>query len=314
MSAAPNLNSVDYPSLLLSKDSKDVTRSFEDNYVNHIFKYYQALKVPVNDIVRFFHKAQITGANPVMDQIFLIPRNTKIKGHNGQQDRWETVGTIVFHYSFLELKAHQSGEYEGYESETGPDNYFDPIKLEERKMLRSKVAVTRKGRRFTFIAWWDEYVQTNQYGVTAQWKGKPAFMIEKCALAGALRRAFPEWLTGVYAQEELGAIEKDDDAIETTFKQQAEVAKVAEIEERIEKKLLSTEQVEKVDGLIEAIRIEMATLTKGANAAKKGLAMHEHLGVTKFEDLKKKPLEELEVLLPKVKAVNEEMRMRASAG
>lgn len=307
---ANQLTNRDYSQYMLSTDNKEVQRHFEKTYVEHTFKHYLALKVPADDIIKFFHKAQITGADPLRDQIFLIPRNTKVK--EGGQDKWVTVGTIVFSYHFVEFKAQSSGQYEGYTVETGPDDYFDPISGESKKMLRSRAIVKRNGREYPYIAWWDEYVQTNQYGVTLQWKTKPHLMLEKCGKAGALRAAFPEWLSGAYTQEEMGAIEKDDEAIEATFKQQKEVEKVAEIQDRIDQKLQSNEQVDQIDGVIESIRKEMETLTDGATVVTKGLAMHEYLGVSRFPDLRAKPLTDLKLMLDKLKVVNAEKLERIS--
>jgi len=300
-----------YSSQLLSKDNPDVRRAFEQNYVEQVFKHYLALKVPADDIIKYFHKAQVTGADPLRDQIYLIPRQTKVK--DGGQERWVTVGTIVFSYHFVETKAVESKEYDGYTIKTGVAKYFDPILAKEKDMLMSEATVTRKGKQYPFTAWWDEYVQTNSYGVTAQWKGKPHLMLEKCAKAGALRAAFPEWLSGAYTQEEMGAIEKDDEAIETTFKQEKEVEKHQAIEERIQSKLESAENVDQIEATMELIKKEMATLTDGSSVADKGKTMFEQLGVKKFEELKNKPLAELAVLLDKVKAVVTEKALRKTA-
>lgn len=300
----------DYASLLLPSDNSEVVRKFEAAYVEQQFRHYLALKVPVVDITTWFHKAQITGANPVLNQIFLIPRNVKVK-RNGREE-WETVGTVVFSYTFIELKAQQSGQYEGVITETGPDDYFDPILGQAKKMLRSRATVSRNGHKFTFTAWWDEYVQTNQYGVNAQWKGKPHMMLEKCAKAGALRAAFPEWLAGAYAEEEMGAIEKDDSAIEAQFSLNDQIDKAEKIQENIQKKLESAEDMDKISGTIDLIKSEMSTLTEGADLTAKGKAMKEHLGVSRFDDLNKKTLAELELILGKVKAINIEKIGRAN--
>lgn len=281
-----------YSSYLLSKDNPDVQRTFEAVYVEGIFRHFLALKVPADDIVKFFHKAQVTGADPLRDQIFLIPRNVNVKKDG--RDNWVTVGTIVFSYHFVESKAVQTNEYEGYTIKTGVAKYFDPILAKEKDMLMSEAVVTRKGKTYPFTAWWDEYVQTNSYGVTTQWKSKPHLMLEKCAKAGALRAAFPEWLSGAYTQEEMGSIEKgDQDAIETTFTQNKEVEKRQEIEERLEQKAIQAENMGEIDSIMDLMKTRMGILTEGKTVAQKGKAMSELLGVNKFEDLKSKSLEEL---------------------
>lgn len=297
-----------YSQYLLSKDNPDVQRTFEKVYIEQVFRHFMALKVPADDIIKFFHKAQVTGADPLRDQIFLIPRNVNI-GKNGR-DEWVTVGTIVFSYHFVETKAVETKEYEGYTIKTGVAKYFDPILAKEKDMLMSEAVVTRKGRQYPFTAWWDEYVQTSKHGVTAQWKGKPHLMLEKCAKAGALRAAFPEWLSGAYTQEEMGAIERGDESIETTFTQNKEVEKREEIEERIEQKIIQAESMGEIEGLMEKIKASMSKLTEGETVVTKGLAMHELLGVLKFDELKKFSVAELAAKLETVDGQIQEKKLR----
>ncbi len=281
-----------FNSYLLSRDNPEVKRNFEEVFVLQTFKHFQALKVPTDDIIKYFHKAQVTGADPLRDQIFLIPRNVNV-GKNGK-DEWVTVGTIVFSYHFVETKAVETKEYEGYTLKTGVASYFDPISGKAKDMLSCEAIVTRKGKNYPFTAWWDEYVQTNKWGVTSQWKTKPHLMLEKCAKAGALRAAFPEWLSGAYTQEEMGAIEKDEDSvIETTFTQQKELEKVEEIQERIDQKIIQAENMGEIESLMDLMRIRMGILTDGKSIKQKGKMMVELLGVNKFEDLKTKSLDEL---------------------
>lgn len=299
-----------YSGYLLSNDNPEVRRKFENHFVEQTFRHYLALKVPADDIVKFFHKAQVTGADPIKDQIFLIPRNVNV-GKNGK-DEWVTVGTVVFSYHFVETKAQESGQYEGYTVKTGVMSYFDPIEGKAKDVLGCEAVVMRNGKSYPFTAWWPEYVQTNKWGVTAQWKGKPHLMLEKCAKAGALRAAFPEWLSGAYTQEEMGAIENEGtDVIETTLAENKEVKKSEEIKERIEQKIIQAENMGEIEGLMEKIRVVLGELTEGETAVTKGLAMFNNLGVSKFEDLKKKSLDELKMGLSKIEELLREKRIRA---
>lgn len=300
---------VNYSSQLLSKENPEVKRNFEAVFIEQTFRHYLALRVPVDDIVKYFHKAQVTGADPLKDQIFLIPRNVNI-GKNGR-DEWVVVGTVVFSYHFVETKAVESGEYEGYTLKTGVMSYYDPILNKAKDMLACEAIVTRKGKQYPFTAWWDEYVQTGKYGVTATWKGKPHLMIEKCAKAGALRAAFPEWLSGAFTQEEMGSVEKDENAaIETTLAEEKEVEKVVAIEERIEKKIVQAESMGEVEGLMEKIKVSLGSLTEGETVVTKGLAMFNTLGVHKFDDLKKKSVDELKAGLVTISEQLKEKKLR----
>jgi len=284
------LSTNSYASLLLSKDNKDVVKYFEDSYVENQFKYFMAQKVPVSDIVKYFHKAQVSGADPLMEQIYLIPRNVKVK-KNGR-DEYETVGTIVFSYHFIEVKAQASKEYQGYSEKIGQGMYFDPETNKEVPMLCATIIVKRSGFEYPYTAWYREYVKTSSYGVTSAWK-KPMVMLRKCAMAGALRSEFPEWLSGSYTREEMGAIEKDDDSIEAEFNRQEAAEKTIQIQENIEKKIEKTENMDEVNSLCLAIQDCMSFLMKGLSVADKGKAMSDLLGVKKFDDIKTKSLDEL---------------------
>lgn len=298
-----------YAGHLLSENNPEVKRKFENHFVEQTFRHYLALKVPADDIVKFFHKAQVTGADPIKDQIFLIPRNVNV-GKNGR-DEWTTVGTVVFSYHFVETKAVESGEYEGYTLKTGVMSYFDPIIGKAKDMLACEAIVVRKGKQYPFTAWWDEYVQTGKYGVTAQWKGKPHLMLEKCAKAGALRAAFPEWLSGAYTQEEMGAIEKEGtETIETTLAENKEVEKVQEIQERIEKKIEIAESMPEISSLTDLIGVRMGIITEGKTIDQKGKAMVKLLGVRKFDELKNKSLDELKAINKNLGGIVEETKAR----
>jgi phage recombination protein Bet len=297
-----------YSQHLLSKENKDVVKFFEESYVENQFRYYLSLKVPVEDIIKFFHKAQVTGADPLRDQIYLIPRQTKVN------NQYVTVGTVVFSYHFVEEKAVQTKEYQGYTEEFAVDEYFNPVTSESNKELRCTVIVKRNGHDYPYTAWWPEYVQSTSYGVTMQWKSKPRIMLRKCALAGALRAAFPEWLSGVYTQEEMGSIEKDDETIEAEFSRHQEVKKVNETKERIQSKIHSTENVEVISGLMDLIKEDMSKATRDIKTIEeKGRAMFEILGVRKFDELKNKSVEELKAKSDSLKDFLKEKESREKA-
>lgn len=58
---------------------------------------------------------------------------------------------------------------------------------------------------FTATAYWSEYAQFKKDGgLTIFWKTRPRLMLAKCAESLALRKAFPQELSGVYTHEEMG--------------------------------------------------------------------------------------------------------------
>jgi len=81
---------------------------------------------------------------------------------------------------------------------------------EEKHPNWARVTVYRYGRNdekipFTAKARYDEYVQTKKDGdPNHMWATKPYIMLGKCAEALALRKAFPDELAGMYAEDEMG--------------------------------------------------------------------------------------------------------------
>lgn len=274
--------------------TQDVKRSFEENYLKMLFEKHKEL--PKSDIVEFIHKAQQTGANPSLNQIFLIERNTKVGFE------WKKVGTVVFSYNFIQAIANQTGDYEGYTIKTGLVEKFDINTFESKKMLASECVVKRKGREFPYTAYFDEYVQVKDGKATGTWASKPYMMIEKCALSGALRRAFPEALSGMYCEEEMDSMttetdkKANNDAIEALA-----TIKVEKVEAIIEKS--KPESVAESNEIIECIRELLSDFTKGANATQKAKAMQDVCGVNQFALLKSKTI-------PELKAISESLQAR----
>jgi hypothetical protein len=128
-------------------------------------------------------------------------------------------------------------------------------------------------------------------------------MLGKTALAGALRRAFPEAMGGVFLEEEI----RDED-----FKQDA-IEADAEVKERKAELLAEkVEQQDERDAVIELIKERMGKITNGKTATEKGLALKEICGVNRFQDLSQKTLAELKAISEKALGILEEKAVRAA--
>jgi phage recombination protein Bet len=291
-----------FENLLLKGD--DVKRSFAANYVAQLFKSYSCDQ---SDIIQFLHQAQISGANPVLKEIYLIERNTKVKGEHGQ-DKWVKRGTVVYSYNFLLRVAAQTGQFDGYTEKFEVEKVFDPLTrkpgLEE---LVCTVTVKRKGHgEYPYSARWSEYSQDN-----TQWKSKPYVMLGKCALSGALRRAFPEAMGGVFLEEEFR--EEDLDRENQIKANQDAIEVKAEV--RAEKEQVLSEKIEQEDErtkTLELIKERMGKLTTGQTPTEKGKALKDVCGVLKFDDLNSKTLVELKEIAAKALSLMEEKILQSA--
>ncbi len=292
-----------YEKFLLTGD--EVKRSFASDYIAQLFKTYS--KCDQSDIVQFLHQSQLSGANPVLKEIYLIERNVKVKGDYGQ-DKWVTRGTVVYSYNFLLRVAAQTKEFDGYSESFKVEKIFDPITgAFGKEELVCTVTVKRRGHgEYPYSARWSEYVQTDKNGVAnSQWRSKPYVMLGKTALAGALRRAFPESVGGVFIEDEF----RDDELENEAIKKENEKAIEAHVEVLTEKKELLADKIENEDErtkTMELIKERMGKLTKGQSPTEKGAALKEVCGVSKFTDLSGKTLAELKAISDKAFAIFEE--------
>ena len=146
------------------------------------------------DVEVFFHQAKRSGLDPFRREIYMITRKTK----NGPKATIQT-GIDGF-YKIADRVTRQTGGTWGIPETLwcGPDGQWRDVWLERTPPAAAKVTVERNGSRFTTVATSAEY-----NAGSPMWQKMPARMIAKCAEALAIRRAFPDDLSGLYTSEEM---------------------------------------------------------------------------------------------------------------
>lgn len=149
-------------------------------------------------VAAFLQHCARTGLDPIARQIYSIARKSK------GQLKWQ----IQISIDGARLVAERSGQYEG---QTTPEFTADGITwtqvwLSKDSPAAARVGVYRRGFREPLyaVALWEAYVQTTYKGdVTEMWRKMGPLMLAKCAEMLALRKAFPQDLSGLYSAEEM---------------------------------------------------------------------------------------------------------------
>ena len=161
------------------------------------------------DLEVFFHVAQRSGLDPFAKQIYMIERQGK-----------QTIQTGIDGFRLIANRsARAAGEVFG-EPETlwcGPDGVWHDVWLNPNNPpAAAKVVVQKNGGTFSAVALFNEYAGRKRDGtVNSMWSSKPSIMLAKCAEALALRKAFPQDLSGIYSTEEMQSAEVVDAQVTT---------------------------------------------------------------------------------------------------
>lgn len=149
------------------------------------------------DLKVFFHQSQRTGLDPFARQIYMINRGGKF-----------TIQTSIDGFRIV---AQRSGNYGGQTPAEwcGEDGVWKDVWLDKKPPLAARIGVYYKDTpNPTYaVAKWDSYAQSSPI-----WTKMPDLMLAKCAEALALRKAFPNDLSGLYTNDEMSQADEPKSA------------------------------------------------------------------------------------------------------
>jgi phage recombination protein Bet len=153
-----------------------------------------------DELALFIGQCNRTGLDPFSRQIYLIERWDAKRGNTRQ---------VQISIDGQRLVAQRSGVYRGQVGPLwcGEDGVWKDVWLAKEPPAAARVGVLREG--FAEPTWgvslYRSSVQKKKDGSpNAFWARDPAGMLAKCAESQALRKAFPQELSGLYTTEEMG--------------------------------------------------------------------------------------------------------------
>lgn len=157
------------------------------------------------DLAVFMHYCQKTGLDPFSRQIYMIMRREKVG------DQWVAKQTIQVGIDGFRVIRDRIAARTGATIEYEDTIWYDgdggehAVWLSDAAPAACRVTVLKNGRRFPAVVRTASYMATNRETgkPVSQWRTQADHMIEKCAEAFALRRAFPHDLGGVYLEDEM---------------------------------------------------------------------------------------------------------------
>lgn len=189
--------------------------------------------------------------------------------------------------------AERSGKYQGQLGPfwCGTDGEWKDVWLQTDPPKAAKVGVLRADFQEPLwgVATWDGYAQKSSYGLIGQWAKNGSNQLAKCAESLALRKAFPQDLSGLYTTEEMETSSHAEVDIQTPKNEVVDTLQDTEMVEEVQmpskEEEISSSQVEEAflpqeeekpftpdpkDGFIPATAAQLNLIEKLKNDKKVG--------------------------------------------
>jgi phage recombination protein Bet len=193
-----------------------------------LIKSQIAPKATNDELQLFLYQCKRTGLDALTRQIYCIHRNS----YNSQTRSYESKMSIQTSIDGFRVVAERSGNYGG---QGEPIYSYDANNnLKSCKISVFKFRDNLRYEASVGVVHWSEYCQTDKNGSpTSMWAKMPHVMLAKVCEAVALRKAFPQDLSGLYTNDEMAQADTPQ-AEAKGFEKKEEAPKPVEVIQSVE--------------------------------------------------------------------------------